>query len=94
MTQHSSRNFYRDLRKWAKTHRDVLLTLDLKQSNPLITFRRPDIVAAITDATDEDAIPVYYLAVEASYSGEKKDIDKATDNARFFRRLPDSKPTR
>ena len=77
----------RDLRKWAKTHRDVLLTLDLKQSNPLIKFRRPDIVAAITDATDEDAIPVYYLAVEASYSGEKKDIDKATDNAKILQAI-------
>ena len=81
------------LREWTVTHRDVLLTLDLKQSNPLIKFRRPDIIAAITDATDEGAIPVYYLAVEASYSGEKKDIDKATDNTKIQRRLPDSKPT-
>ena len=77
----------RTLREWANTHRDALLTLDLKQSNPLIKFRRPDIVAAITDATDEDSIPVYYLAVEASYSGEKKDIDKATDNAKILRAI-------
>ena len=77
----------RTLREWANTHRDALLTLDLKQSNPLIKFRRPDIVAAITDATDEDSIPVYYLAVEASYSGEKKDIDKATDNAKILQAI-------
>ena len=77
----------RTLREWANTHRDVLLTLDLKQSNPLDKFIRPDIVAAITDATDEDATPVYYLAVEASYSGEKKDIDKATDNAKILRAI-------
>ena len=75
------------LRGWTVTHRDVLLALDLKQSNPLIKFRRPDIVAAISDATDEDAIPVYYLAVEALYSGEKKDIEKATDNAKILQAI-------
>ena len=77
----------RTLREWANTYRDALLTLDLKQSNPLDKFIRPDIVAAIFDATDEDAIPVYYLAVEASYSGEKKDIEKATDNAKILRAI-------
>ncbi len=77
----------RTLREWSVTHRDALLTLDLKQSNPLGKFCRPDIVAAITDATDEDATPVYYLAVEASYSGEKKGIDKATDNAKILRAI-------
>ena len=77
----------RDLREWVKTHRDVLLALDLKQSDPLIKFRRPDIVAAIVDAADEDATPVYYLAAEVSYSGEKKDIDKATDNAKILQAI-------
>ena len=77
----------RDLRDWVKTHGDVLLTLDLKQSDPLIKFRRPDMVAAVVDVADEDATPVFYLAAEISYSGEKKDIDKATDNAKILRAI-------
>lgn len=75
------------LRQWTVNHRTALLSLDLKQTNPLIKFRRPDIIAAITDATDEDAAPVYYLAVEASYSAGKKDIDKATDNAKILQAI-------
>ena len=75
------------LRNWTVTHRATLLSLDLKQTNPLIKFRRPDIIAAITDATDEYATPVYYVAVEASYSAEKKDIDKATDNAKILQAI-------
>ena len=75
------------LRVWVKTHLDVLLALDLKQSNPLDKFIRPDIIAAITDITDEDTTPVYYLAVEASSSAEKKDIDKATDNAKIVQAI-------
>ena len=82
------------LRQWTVNHRTALLSLDLKQTNPLIKFRQPDIIAAISDATDENSTPVYYLAVEASYSAEEKDIDKATDNAKILQAIPDSKPTR
>ena len=60
------------LREWVKTHTDALLVIDLKQSNPLDKFIQPDIIAAITNVTDEDATPAFYMAVEASYSAEKK----------------------
>ena len=75
------------LREWVKTHIDALLAIDLKQSNPLDKFIRPDIIAAITDVTGEDATPAFYIAVEASYSAEKKDIDKATDNAKIIQAI-------
>lgn len=75
------------LRQWTVNHRAALLSLDLKQTNPLIKFRRPDIIAAVSDVTDENATPAFYIAVEASYSAEKKDIDKATDNAKIVQAI-------
>ena len=75
------------LREWVKVHLDVLLAIDLKQSNPLDKFLRPDIIAAVTDVTVEDATPAFYIAVEASYSAEEKDIDKATDNAKIVQAI-------
>lgn len=75
------------LREWVKIHINALLAIDLKQSNPLDKFIRPDIIAAIIDVTDEDATPAFYIAVEASYSAEKKDIDKATDNAKIIQTI-------
>ncbi|MDE2688564.1 MAG: hypothetical protein OXI16_13855 [Chloroflexota bacterium] len=75
------------LREWVKAHLETLLAIDLKQSNPLDKFIRPDIIAAITDVTGEDVTPAFFLAVEASYSAEKKDIDKATDNAKIIQAI-------
>lgn len=75
------------LRMWIRTHGDTLPTLDLKGSNPLDKFVSPDLVAAIADDTVEDATPAYYITVEASYSGEKKDVDKATDNAKIVQAI-------
>ena len=75
------------LRQWTVNYRATLLTLDLKQTNPLMKFRRPDIIAAISDVTVEGSTPVFYIAVEASYSAEKKDIDKATDNAKIVQAI-------
>ena len=75
------------LREWVKIHKDALLAIDLKQSNALDKFIRPDIVAAIIDVTDEEATPAFYMAVEASYSAERKDIDKATDNAKIVQTI-------
>lgn len=83
-TEHIRRS---TLRQWTVNHRAALLSLDLKQANPLIKFRRPDIIAAITDVTGESARPAFYIAVEASYSAEKKDIDKATDNAKIIQAI-------
>ena len=75
------------LRQWTVNYSAALLTLDLKQTNPLMKFRRPDIIAAISDVTVEGSTPVFYIAVEASYSAEEKDIDKATDNAKIVQAI-------
>ena len=48
------------------------------------TFLEPDIVAAVHDLmADEDAEPAFYIVVEASYTGEAEDIDKAIDHAKI-----------
>ena len=50
------------------------------------TFLRPDIIASVEDLySDNGAPPRYYIAVEASYTGEMEDIDKATDHAKIVR---------
>ena len=38
-------------------------------------------------AADQDAAPSYYITVEASYTVEKKDIVRATDNAKIVREI-------
>ena len=77
-TTHISRNALRD---WVRDHRDALLSLDLRQERALSKFRRPDVVALVSEMRSDRMEPVFYLAVEASYSAEEKDIDKATDDA-------------
>ena len=73
------------LEQWVDDHEDLLLSLDLRQEGALRKFQRPDIVAAVSDSPSNEVRPAYYIAVEASYSGEKKDIDNATDNAKILR---------
>ena len=50
------------------------------------TFQNPDVVAEIRElgSNDEDT-PAFYLAIEASFTIEKEDIDKATDHAKILR---------
>ena len=73
------------LEQWVDDHFDLLLSLDLKQEGALRKFQRPDIVAAVFSPRGNAEAPDYYIAVEASYSCEDKDIDKATDNAKILR---------
>ena len=48
------------------------------------TFLEPDIVAAVHDLmADDDAEPAFYIVVEASYTGEPEDIDRAIDHAKI-----------
>ena len=48
------------------------------------TFLEPDIVAAVHDLmADDDAEPAFYIVVEASYTGEAEDIDRAIDHAKI-----------
>ena len=73
------------LRKWAVGHMETLISLTLNQGNALRTFRRPYIIAAVYDIADSNENTVFYIAAETSHSGEEKDIDKATDNAKIIR---------
>ena len=83
-TLHLSR---RRLDTWVGIHIDALRSLGL-ESGALRSFRRPDIVAEVKDmAADQDAEPSYYITVEASYTVEKKDIVRATDNAKIVREI-------
>ena len=48
------------------------------------TFLEPDIVAAVHDLMADDATePAFYIVVEASYTGEAEDIDKAIGHAKI-----------
>ena len=50
------------------------------------TFLEPDIVAAVHDLmANGDTEPAFYIVVEASYTGEVEDINKATDHAKIVR---------
>jgi len=83
-TWHLSR---RTLNTWASTHIEAIEALGL-EPRVLRAFRRPDIVAEVKDmAADQDAAPSYYITVEASYTVEKKDIVRATDNAKIVREI-------
>ncbi|MCE2458157.1 MAG: hypothetical protein J4G14_10125 [Dehalococcoidia bacterium] len=77
----------RTLDIWVDTYIEALRALGL-EPGALRAFRRPDIVAEVKDlAADQDAAPSYYITVEASYTVEKKDIVRATDNAKIVREI-------
>ena len=48
------------------------------------TFLVPDLVAVVTELRRRDE-PLYYIAVEASYTGGIEDAQRATDHARILR---------
>ena len=77
----------RTLDTWVDTYIEALRALGL-EPGALRAFRRPDIVAEVKDlAADQDEAPSYYITVEASYTVEKKDIVRATDNAKIVREI-------
>ena len=80
--RHISRN---TLAAWLKENKDLVKSLNIRQ-RATRTFLRPDIIAAVEDLySAEDAATVYYIVIEASYTGETEDIDKATDHAKIIR---------
>lgn len=83
-TRHISRSV---LEKWVDDNEDLLLSLNLRQDGALRKFERPDIIAVVFYTPANQRVPACYIAVEASYSGEEKDIDKATDNAKILRAI-------
>ena len=72
------------LRSWLKgKYTEVVEALGLRE-RAWRTFRNPDIIAAVHDLmADDDASPLYYIAVEASYSIDGEDVAKATDHAKI-----------
>ena len=50
-----------------------------------LTFPRGDMIARITD-WDENGADPFYIAVEASYTGSRRDAQRAVDHAKILRR--------
>ncbi len=76
----------RVLKSWLQgENTEVVESLNLRE-RVWETFLEPDIVAEVHDLmTDDDAEPEFYIVVEASYTGEAEDINKATDHAKIVR---------
>ena len=72
------------LKAWLQgENAEVVEALNLRE-RAWETFLEPDIVAAVHDLmADDDAEPAFYIVVEASYTGEAEDIDKAIDHAKI-----------
>ncbi len=79
------RNTLRDI---VRDHEQELRSLNLEGEGALRSFRRPDLIAGVKHlAAEDDAEPEYYIAVEASYTIDEKDLVRATDNARIIRHV-------
>ena len=72
------------LKAWLQgENTEVVEALNLRE-RAWETFLEPDIVAAVHDLmADDDTEPAFYIVVEASYTGEAEDIDKAIDHAKI-----------
>ena len=71
------------LKRWLRDNIDLVRSLKLR-TRALSTFLNPDIVAEVKHLlADDDAEPAFYIVVEASYTGEAEDIDRATDHAKI-----------
>ena len=73
------------LSRWMRDGVEVIEALDLRP-RAWRTFLRPDIITGVRDLfAADDSAPAYYIAVEASYTGEEQDIIRATDHAKILR---------
>ncbi len=64
-------------------HYDAVDALGLRE-RAWITFQNPDLIAEITGL--RSANTGFYIAVEASYTGDREDTLRATDHAKILRR--------
>ena len=62
---------------------DALESLDLRDA-AWDSFMSPDLVAEITGLHVNEE-PRYYIAVEASFTADRNDLERATDNAKILR---------
>lgn len=76
----------RVLKSWLQgENTEVVESLNLRERT-WETFLEPDIVAEVHDLMADDVSrPEFYIVVEASYTGEAEDIDRATDHAKIVR---------
>ena len=61
-------------------HYDAVEDLGLRD-RAWLTFQRPDLVAEVTGRKSSE--PGFYIAVEASYTGDREDALRATDHAKI-----------
>ena len=68
---------------WLVNNVSLVEALDLRP-RAWDTFLTPDDIAGVRDLQAEnEAEPAFYIVVEASYTGEAEDIDKAIDHAKI-----------
>ena len=75
----------RTLLAWLESNMVVVESLQLRD-RAWRTFLAPDLIAEVRAlGSAPDSTPEFYVAVEASYTGEKEDIERATDHAKIVR---------
>ena len=68
---------------WLENNMAVVESLQLRD-RAWRTFLAPDLIAEVRAlGSAPDSEPEFYIAVEASYTGEKEDLDRATDHAKI-----------
>ena len=63
-------------------HYDAVFALNLRE-RAWLTFDVPDLVAEVT--ARRSSTPGFYIAVEASYTGDTEDLQRATEHAKILR---------
>ena len=75
----------RTLLAWLESNMAVVESLQLRD-RAWRTFLNPDLIAEVRAlGSAEDSDPEFYIVVEASYTGEREDLQRATDHARIVR---------
>lgn len=75
----------RTLLAWLEDNMPAVDSLQLRD-RAWRTFLAPDLIAEVRAlGSTPDSEPEFYIVVEASYTGEKEDIEKATDHAKIVR---------
>ena len=75
----------RTLLAWLEDNMPAVDSLQLRD-RAWRTFLAPDLIAEVRAlGSTADSEPEFYIVVEASYTGEKEDVEKVTDHAKIVR---------
>ena len=75
----------RTLLAWLEDNMPAVESLQLRD-RAWRTFLAPDLIAEVRElGSTADSEPEFYIVVEASYTGEEEDTEKATDHAKIVR---------